>query len=846
MVAAMFARPIQTCWKGRKRMICHLRIYLAMFLLAACGLSAMGKSHAESDMGPARPPLPEIQSLQLMPAELTLANLRDGRRVLVTGIAADGHAFDLTDQASFKADSADLVVGEAGYIAPAPNASGAEATVTVSAAGKQATLKVKIASREDPPVRFVRDVEPLLSQVGCTAGTCHGAAKGKNGFKLSLRGYDPAYDYAALVQDLLGRRVNRVQPEMSLMLLKPTGAVPHEGRTLFHPGSRPYELIVNWIRQGARYDPDAAGARPDRVEVIPADVNLDLPGRTQQLTVIAHYPDGSTRDVTRESILSSNSIEVAKVSGNTVTALRRGEAAVLVRYEGNYGAVTISIMGDRDGFVFKPMPEYNYIDKHVNAKLAKMKILPSDECTDDEFLRRVYLDLTGIVPTSDVARRFAQDPSPSQEKRARLVDSLLGGHDYVSFWSNRWADLLQCNSKTLGDKGVWLFREWIRESVAQNKPYDQFVHQLITAQGTERTNPAVNYYRTLRETGKITEDVSQTFLGVRFNCNKCHDHPFERWTQDQYYQFGAFFARVSFKGDPNAASEIVYTNYGGGEVMHPRTGRVMEPVVPYGAEPDLAHARTRQEAFASWLTSRENPLFARSYVNRVWSYFYGRGIIEPVDDIRASNPPCNPELLDALTQDFIAHHFDVEHLIRTIVLSRTYQLSVIPNRWNEDDRINFSHAIPRRLSAEQLRDAVAIATGTREITQGLPEGMRSVEMADGIVDDDFLKLFGRPKRESACECERTSNVSLAHALSLVNGPVINNAVDAADSSIIRLVNKEPDNRKVVAEIYYAILNRPPTENELKAIDLGDGPHRLESSQDLAWALLNSPAFLFNR
>ena len=565
-------------------------------------------------------------------------------------------------------------------------------------------------------------------------------------------------------------------------------------------------MIYQWIKEGANFDPDPAGARPNRLEVIPSEVNLDVPGRSQQLTVIAHFPDGTSRDVTRETIMSSNSVEVTKVTGNTVTGLRRGEAAVLVRYEGNYGAVNVAIMGNRDGYTFTPMPENNFIDKHINAKLLKMKILPSQLCTDDEFLRRVYLDLTGVIPTADVARAFAEDASPSQQKREKVVDSLLGSRDYVAFWSNRWADLLQCNSKTLGEKGTWLFREWIRESVARNKPYDQFVRELLTAQGSERTNPAVNYYRTLRDTGKITEDLSQTFLGVRFNCNKCHDHPFERWTQDQYYQFGAFFARVAFKGDAKTNQEVVFTRYGG-EVMHPRTAKAMTATVPYGQEPDVDHARTRQEAFATWMTSRDNTLFARSYANRVWSYFLGRGIIEPVDDIRASNPPVNPELLDALTQDFIDHQFDVEHLIRTVVMSRTYQLSVIPNQWNEDDRINFSHMLPRRLSAEQLRDAVSIATGTSEVTQGLPAGMRSVYMADGLVEDDFLKLFGRPKRETACECERTSNVSLAHALNLVNGPVINNAVDSADSAIVKLVNSEPDNRKVIDRIYYAVLNR---------------------------------------
>ncbi|HEX4795092.1 MAG TPA: DUF1549 and DUF1553 domain-containing protein [Humisphaera sp.] len=825
----------------KSRLTPGLLTAIGLFLAASPAWAARVKSDA--DKGPEKPPLPAIVSLELQPKSLTLTDDRDARQVLVWAVAEDGRRFDVTDLATFSAQSPMLQVGTDHYVHATAAGDG---TVVVSAVGKETTLSVSVSNAALAPVRFVRDIEPVLAAVGCNAGTCHGAAKGKNGFKLSLRGYDPEFDYAALAQDLQGRRINRVQPDQSLMLLKPTGAVAHEGRTLFHNDSRQYQLIYRWIEEGANFDPQPATARPNHLEVLPAEAAIDLPGRTQTMIVIAHYPDGTTRDVTRDAILTSNSTEVAKIAGNQITALRRGEAAILVRYEGNYGVMNVSVMGDRRGYVFSPMPEYNLIDKYINAKLEKAKILPSEECTDDEFIRRVYLDLTGIIPSADAAQAFIDDPTPSQEKRHKLVEQLLNSRDYVAFWSNRWADLLQCNSKALGEKGVWVFREWIRQSIARNKPYDQFVHELITAQGDSYTTPAVNYYRALRDTGKITEDVSQTFLGVRFNCNKCHDHPFERWTQDQYYQFGAFFSRIAFKPGAMPGEEIVYASYNGGEVMHPRTGAVMQPTVPFGTEPDVQHAAVREDAFATWLTSKENPLFARSYVNRVWSYFFGRGIIEPVDDIRASNPPVNPELLDALTADFIAHDFDARQLIQTIVGSRTYQLSVIPNRWNEDDKINFSHAIPRRLSAEQLRDAVAIATGTKDTIQGLPAGMRSVYMADGLVEDDFLKLFGRPKRESACECERTSNVSLAHALNLVNGPVINNAVDSPDSAIVKLAALEPDNHKVVRRIYLMILNRPPTEAEQAAINLGQGAKRIEVAQDLAWALLNSPAFLFNR
>jgi hypothetical protein len=807
---------------------------------------AMGKRTEQAEAGPAKPVLPAIESIRIEPASLTLNHGRDARQVLVWGIDKNGQKFDLSAEATFKSDSAAVGVEADHFVTPLQ---AGEGTVTITAAGQQAKLAVKVLSSEKQPVRFTHDVMPMLASVGCNAGTCHGSAKGKNGFKLSLRGYDAEYDYNALVNELQGRRVNRVDPARSLMLLKPTGAVPHEGGHVLEAASRRYEVILQWIKEGAKFEPDAGTARPISVEVLPKEVALDLPGRTQRIIVLAHYLDGSVRDVTRDAVLSSNSVEVAKITGNEITGLRRGEAAILIRYEGNYGVANVSIMGDRTGYAWAPMTEYNFVDHHINAKLEKMKILPSEECTDAEYVRRLYLDLTGITPNADEARAFVEDTTPSQEKRQKLVDKLLGSKDFVDNWSNKWADLLQCNSKTLGEKGVWVFRDWIREAVAQNMPYDQFARTLVTAQGSSFDNPPVNYMRTLKDKddGKVTEDVSQTFLGIRFNCNKCHDHPFERWTQDQYYQFGAFFARVAFKKGIRPNEEIVFDNFAGGEVMHPKTTKVVEPKVPYGTNPNWQAAYDRQEAFANWLVDKNNPFFAKSYSNRVWSYFFGRGIIDPVDDIRASNPPVNPELLDALTDDFVKSGFDVQHLVRTIVLSRTYQLSIRPNKWNDDDKINFSHAIPRRLSAEQMMNAVAAATGTKTQLAGLPAGLRPEDEADGMVEgNDFLKLFGRPKRESACECERTSNVSLAHALNLINGHLISDAVDHGDNAINQMVAAQPDNRKAVEQIYYMTLNRPPTDKELSGVDLGAGPQRLQTAQDLAWALMNSPAFLFNR
>ena len=821
--------------------------------------SALAATPASDKVIPPRPALPEIQSLKLLPAELTLADARDARRVLVLGQRADGGVIDLTAEASFKPSSTNLVLGSDQFLS---GLQAGEFQVTVSAAGRSVELPVHVTGVELRPVGFVRDIEPVLSRASCNQGTCHGSAKGKNGFKLSLRGYDPDYDYQALINDLSGRRFNRVNVDDSLMLQKPLGDVPHEGGQALSPGSRYHQLLRQWIAEGARYE-DPTPARATNLTILPEVIELDLPGRQQQFLVLAAYPDGTTRDVTREAILSSNNEEIALVKDHTLTALRRGEMAVLVRYEGLYAAREVVVMGDRSGFAFAPMPENNAVDRFINAKLARMKINPSELCTDAEFIRRVSLDLTGQPPTAEAVRAFLADPAETRKKRDQLVEQLVGSPAYAAFWANKFADLLQCNSENLGKKGVWVFRNWIEQQFARNRPYDQFVQDLILAKGSTFENPAGNYLRVLRDPDKMTEDVSQTFLGVRFNCNKCHDHPFERWTQNQYYEFGAFFAQVAFKrgtlgrdtliranetyASEQVSEEIVYQNYQGGEVKHPKDGRVMPPHVPYGSLAEAVTGQDRRVAFAGWLTSQDNPYFARSTVNRFWSYFFGRGIIDPVDDIRAGNPASNPELLDALTRDFIASGYNVRTLLTTICQSRAYQLSIVPNRWNEDDLVNFSHATPRRLGAEQLLDAVSLATGHRAQFKDLPAGLRAVELPDGMVGgNDFLALFGRPKRQSACECERSSNVTLSHALNLINGPTLGECVTHPDNRLAKLIQTEADDRKVIEEIYLSCLSRFPTEKELTSLKLGTGEQRLESAQDLTWALLNSPAFLFNR
>ncbi len=793
------------------------------------------------------PPQSPIQSLRITPDSLTLSDARDIQHLLVIGQCADGQRIDLTAEADFSTADSIVTPLPGGAIRPAR---AGKTLVIVKARGLEARVPVEVRSAAIATVGFVRDVEPILARAGCNAGTCHGAAKGKEGFKLSLRGYDPDYDYRALIDDLGSRRFNRVEPDNSLMLLKPAGGVPHEGGRMLRTDSDYYAVIRQWIAEGTRQQD--LSARAVAIDLLPADIHLSVAGQSHHILVRARYADGSVRDVTNEAVISSNNTEVLEVKDNSVKALRRGEGAVLVRYEGNYATREVFVMGERSAFRddWASMPELNFIDHHTQAKWHEMKIKPSELCTDAEFIRRVSLDLTGQPPSAEKLKAFLADKTPSQEKRAKVIEELLASEAFIECWTNKWCDLLQVNSKSLGPKSLFMFRAWIRDQIEQNLPYDQFVRKLLLARGSSFQNPEVNYYRALqtpeKTQEKTSEDITQTFLGIRFNCNHCHDHPFERWTQKQYYDFASYFASLSFKKGHLVEETIVYENPDGGVQLHPKTKAAVDPMVPYGSAADFKTAPDRREPMVRWLTSTDNPYFAKSYANRVWSYFFGKGIIDPVDDIRAGNPPSNAALLDALSADFISHKFDVRQLMRTIVSSRTYQLSVASNEWNVDDKVNFSHALPRRLSAEQLVDAVGVATGYRPKFKGMPENMRAAEVPDAMVDGaDVLALFGRPKRSSACECERTSNFSLIHAINLVNGSTIGQACAIPDSRIVKITTSTPDDKTVIDELYLAILNRPATDTE-KSLDLGKGPDRIPAAQDLAWALMNSPAFLFNR
>jgi hypothetical protein len=791
------------------------------------------------------PPGAKLVRLEAQPASITLKTPFAYTQLLLTGQLDNGDKVDVTRLAQVENPANLVSVSPRLLVRPAADGSG---ELKFNIAGQSVTVPVTVSGQKEKyEVSFVRDVMPVMSKIGCNAGTCHGAQQGKNGFKLSLRGYDPPFDHQALTDDIQGRRFNRAAPDTSLMLLKTSGAAPHVGGALIQPGEPSYELLRSWIAEGVKLDLNSP--RVTGIDILPKGPVVPLIGMKQQMAVLATYSDGSVRDVSAHAFIEASNTEVTTADKQgLVTAVRRGETAIMARYEGAYTATPLIVMGDRSGFVWKDQPENNFIDALVYEKLKAVKVLPSDLCTDGEFIRRVTIDLTGLPPEAEAVRAFLTDPRPTQVKRDELIDRLIGSPDFVEHWTNKWADLLQVNRKFLGEPGAKALREWIRKAIAENMPYDQFAHAVLTASGSTLDNPPAAYFKVLRDPGSTMENTTQLFLAIRFNCNKCHDHPFERWTQNQYYELSAFFARVErkeaeskFKGQKvggtnvDAALPLVETIAEGaaGEVKHERTGAVTPPSFPYKHNDLAATTASRREQLAHWITSKDNPYFARSYVNRMWSYLLGVGIIEPVDDIRAGNPPSNPKLLDRLTADFIDSGFNVQHVVRTICKSRAYQRSLVTNPWNKDDDINYSHALARRLPAEVLFDAIHRVTGSQSRLPGLPPGARAAQLIDSNaegVDATFLGQFGKPARESACECERSSGVMLGPVLGLVNGPVLADALKDPNNRLAKLTTTEKDDARIVEELFLAVLARMPTEVEKAAALKELAGHRDEFAQ----------------
>ena len=787
------------------------------------------------------PPVPAaVSSIAVEPSSIVLAGPFAATQLVVTAKLADGRSVDLTrsvrfESADAKADVSRLVSFGPGGLAR-PLADGVAAVRVVHGEGPKAvaaTVPLRVEGTGSVPhVDFIRDVNPLLAKMGCNQGTCHGAAKGKNGFKLSLRGYDPVFDLRALSDDHGSRRVNLASPDDSLMLLKASAAVPHTGGLLARPEDPSYQVVRRWIEEGSSLD--LSTPRVVSIAVTPAGAVVDMPGRRQQFRVVATYADGSSRDVTRQSFLESGNGEVATADPTgLVTAVRRGEAPILVRYEGSYAAVTLTVMGDRKGFQWKQPESWGRIDDLVAEKWKAMQIEPAPLCSDAEFLRRVTLDLTGLPPTAEDVRAFTADARETKVKRAELVAKLIGSDAFVEHWTNKWADLLQVNPKFLGAEGATGLRDWIRGQIAANTPYDAFAREILTATGSNREKPAAAYYKTLRDPLLTMENTTHLFLGVRFNCNKCHDHPFERWTQDQYYETAAYFARVQLAGDPESKGRTIggtavegakplyeaVSDAKEGEVKHERTGKDVPPKFPFPSRHESPQDATRRQEFAAWLTSPDNAYFAKSYVNRMWGYLFGTGIIDPIDDIRAGNPPTNPALLEHLTKSFIEGGFDMRKVLTEICTSRTYGLAITSSKWNDDDRINYSHALPRRLPAETLFDAIHSVVGSPSRFPGYPVGTRAAQLADvsSALGGGFLQTFGKPARESACECERAGGVALGPVMALVSGPAVGNVLADGSSELAKLVAAQPDDKLLVEEVFLRILNRPSRPEELAAV-----------------------------
>jgi len=785
-------------------------------------------------------PLQQLLRIEVQPQRVELNGVLDYAQLVVSAHYSDGSVLDVTRLATYALQSQVASVDRLGLVRlgnlsgePESDAAIRSDRMMVTFREKSAEVVVTAGNADPSPlVDFVRDVNPILTRLGCNSGTCHGAQQGKNGFQLSLRGYDPLGDLRALSDDLVARRLNTAAPDASLILMKPLSSIPHEGGMLLTRESAYYRLLRDWVAQGAKLDRDAK--KVQRIEIFPASPILDREGTWQQFRVTAFYANGLQRDVTHETFIESSNSEVCEsLPGGRVRALRRGEAAMLARYEGTYAAASVTVMGDRSGFQWQSPETINSIDHLTAQKWQKMKILPSELSEDHVFLRRVRLDLTGLPPSVEELESFLEDQRPSRIKRQEKIEQLLGSNDYVEHWTNKWADLLQVNSKFLGAEGAAAFRQWIRDAIAENQPYDQFVHDILTASGSNKENPAASYYKILREPDLLVENTTHLFLAVRFNCNKCHDHPFERWTQDQYYELAAYFSQVNLQADPVSGEQKVggtavegakplyevVSDRDSGDMKHARTGQVVAPRFPYNFEHSVSETASRREKLAAWITSEKNSYFATSLVNRLWGYLTGTGLIEPLDDIRAGNPASNPELLEHLTDEFVASNFDVQHILRLICNSRTYQLTVAKNRWNEDDSLNYSSAKARRLPAEVLYDSVYRVTGTQTAIPGVQPGMRAAELPDVAFNptDGFLTNLGRPVRESACECERSDELQLGPVMALVSGPTVGSAIGDSANELVSLAQADASQQTMIEQIYLRVLSRYPNPQEIDAV-----------------------------
>jgi hypothetical protein len=718
-------------------------------------------------------------------------------------------------------------------------------------------------ARPATPPSFLNDVMPLFTRLGCNQGSCHGKGSGQNGFRLSLRGYAPELDYTYLTREFHGRRLCTTSPEESLLLRKPAGQAAHEGGKLFGADSREYRVLLDWIRAGApgprKTDPVVC-----RLEVQPAQRTLK-PGQEQQLIVRAEYSDGSVRDVTWLSRFDSNDAGMVSVDASGKVAVNRnGETSLRVSFQGLVAVALVTSPFEQEVDEARYKPRNNFIDEHVFNKLAALRLEPSELCSDAEFLRRAFLDTIGVLPTPAEVRTFLADQRA--DKRGRLIDNLLDRPEYVDYWSLQLGDLFQNRKErdhdVRGTKGVRAFHDWIRKQVAANRPWDELARDVLTAKGNATDNPAVGYYvvtvgeNNEAQRSEVVASAAQAFLGVRIGCAQCHNHPLEKYTQDDYYHFAGFFSLIKFeRKDPKAGPTTLLIagpdrkpNKNPVGVVQPRTGQFLKPQPLDRTVMSIAADDDPRVQLAAWMTDPKNEYFSGAMVNRVWKHYLGVGLVEPVDDLRASNPPTNPELWQALNKDFVGHKFDLKHLTRTILNSRTYQLSSATRETNKLDARFYSHYYARRLPAEVLLDALSQSTGVPDEFPGYPLGLRAGQLPDPTLKSYFLTLFGRSERVTACACERNGEVTLPQLLHLQNGDSVINKIRSGEGRLTKLLKENKSEAEIVEELYLATLSRPPSDEVQKLVQqqVADGADRGEVYRDLFWALLNAKDFSFNR
>jgi hypothetical protein len=780
-------------------------------------------------------------SLEVYPAEVHINTMRDRQSFVVQVAYPNGLTRDVTKEAKFTLSDAAKVKLEGNVLHPV---SDGDSQMAVEFGGLSKMIPIKIEqATADRDVSFKLDIMPIFMKSNCNTGSCHGAARGKDGFRLSLFGFDPDGDQFRIARELPGRRINLALPEESLLMTKSVGSVPHTGGKRFGTDSEYYATMLRWLKAGGNND---QGEVPKvlSVELYPPTAVLDGAETTQQLTVRAKYSDGTDRDVTNLAVFLSNNDTSATVSPDgLVTAHERGEAFIMARFETHTVGRQFIMLPKGQQYTDPKTPEFNFVDNLVYNKLRKLRILPSGVCTDEEFLRRANLDIVGVLPTMEEYVRFMDDKD--ENKRVKLVDELLNRKEFVEVWVMKWAELLQIRTTNqISYKSMLRYYNWLQERIANNMPTDQMVRELLGSSGGTFQNAATNYYQNERDTLKTSENVAQVFMGMRIQCAQCHNHPFDRWTMDDYYSFAAFFSQIGRKRGEDPRELIIY-NSGGGDVRHLVGNKVMAPKFLGGEVPDVK-GKDRRVVMADWLASPQNPYFATNLGNIVWAHFFGKGIIDQVDDVRVSNPPVNKELLDELGRRFTEYNYDFKKLVRDICTSRVYQHSTATNETNVKDSRNFSHAALRRVRAEVLLDAITQVTDTKNKFQGLPTGARAVQIANGNTSTYFLTAFGRAKRETVCSCEVSIEPNLSQALHLLNGDTVNTKMAQGKLVPTRLTEgKTPE--QIAEEIYIRCLSRKPTEREAAALKevVDNEQNKQQALEDIFWATLNSREFVFN-